>query len=185
MNACNYRRSGNPEFSILSQRDKLAIALLVGAGLRRAEAVNLTFDSVIEQPTEGNGSRTLLNVTGKGAKDRAIPISESIADKIRQWGERVNYEGYILRSVGRDKNIGEGISATSLYNLIQKRGELAGIANLQPHDLRRTYAQIGYNAGVSVAQISLLLGHEDIKTTMRYLNVELDTSVTISDFIPV
>lgn len=55
---------------------------------------------------------------------------------------------------------------------------------LVPHDLRRTYAQLGYEAGVSVTQISILLGHASIETTMRYLSLELDLQTTISDFVP-
>jgi integrase len=44
-----------------------------------------------------------------------------------------------------------------VYHLVQKRGELMGRPNLEPHDLRRTFAQLGYEAGVSITQISTLL----------------------------
>jgi len=57
-------------------------------------------------------------------------------------------------------------------------------ARTRPHDLRRTYAQLGYNAGVPITQISVLLGHSSIKTTQEYLNLNLDLESTASDFVP-
>ena len=61
---------------------------------------------------------------------------------------------------------------------------MIGKPYLQPHDLRRTYAELGRRAGVSIEQISVLLGHATIKTTQDYLNIELDLETTISDFVP-
>jgi integrase len=61
---------------------------------------------------------------------------------------------------------------------------MIGKPELQPHDLRRTYAELGRRAGVSISQISKLLGHASIETTQDYLNIELDLETTISDFVP-
>jgi integrase len=55
---------------------------------------------------------------------------------------------------------------------------------LAPPDLRRMYAQLGYEAGVPVTQISRLLGHASVATTQRYLNLDLDLKTTVSDFVP-
>lgn len=90
----------------------------------------------------------------------------------------------MLRSLGRNKVPGESISTIGLYNIVQKRGKMIGKPNLQHHDLRRTYAELGRRAGVSIEQISRLLGHATIKTTQGYLNIELDLETTISDFVP-
>lgn len=181
--ASDRRKSGKPEAAIVTQRDRLAIGLLVAAGLRRQEAVNLKFEDVQLQPL-GDNIRTVLNVKGKGAKDRIIPISDQLANAISAWGEVVCGAGYILRSLGRNKQVGENMSTTALYNLIQKRGGMTGNHNLQPHDLRRTFAQLGYEAGITITQISTLLGHANLETTQRYLNLQIDLGTTISDFIP-
>lgn len=183
LNACRIRKSGNPEATIVTRRDRLAIGLLVAAGLRRREAVDMTFDNVKLQPT-GDCIRTVLDVNGKGAKSRVIPISDNLANAISDWGGTVGGTGRILRSLGRNKKPSESMSTTAVYNIVQKRGELIGKPDLQPHDLRRTFAQLGYEAGISIAQISILLGHENVETTQRYLNIELDLKTTISDFIP-
>ncbi|MEA3222537.1 MAG: site-specific integrase [Thermodesulfobacteriota bacterium] len=183
--ACYLRKSGNPEPAIVFQRDRLAIGLLVAAGLRRKEAVDLCFKDVKLQPI-GDKIRTVIQVRGKGAKDRVVPISDDLANAIDDWSTvlSVGEQEHILRSLGRNKKPGESMSTTAIYNLVQKRGGLIGKPDLQPHDLRRTYAQLGYEAGIPIAQISILLGHANIKTTQRYLNLELDLESTISDFIP-
>lgn len=183
MAACERRKSGNPEAEIVALRDRVALALLVGAGLRRAEAVALTFEDVKRQPVNGR-ERVVLQVRGKGAKDRVIPISDALAELLARWGEVVGRAGRVLRSLGRDKIPGERMSTTAVYNLVQKRGALVGRPGLEPHDLRRTFAQLGYEAGVPITQISTLLGHASVETTQRYLNLELDLEVTVSDFIP-
>ena len=48
----------------------------------------------------------------------------------------------------------------------------------------RTFAQLAYDAGVPTTQISRLLGHANVGTTQRYLNLDLDLEVTASDFVP-
>jgi len=169
---------------ILGQRDRLALGLLVAAGLRRLEAVNLRFEDVKLQPN-GEKIRTVLQIHGKGAKDRVVPISDGLANAIDRWaGTLGESEGRILRSLGRDRKPGDSITTTALYYMVQKRGAMIGKPDLQPHDLRRTYAQLGYEAGIPITQISTLLGHASVETTQRYLNLDLDLETTVSDFIP-
>jgi integrase len=168
---------------VVGQRDRLALGLMVGAGLRRREAAELRFEDVKLQPVK-EMLRTVLDVRGKGAKDRVVPISDRLANAIDAWTAVVGKEGRILRSLGRDREPGDSLSTTALYNLVQKRGAMIGKPDLQPHDLRRTFAQLGYEAGIAITQISTLLGHASVETTQRYLNLELDLETTVSDFIP-
>ena len=151
----------------------------MAAGLRREEAASIQFTDVIKQ-----NQRAVINVKGKGAKDRVVPINKNLAEAIVDWGFLIGADGFILRSLGRNKKPGENISTTGLYYIVQKRGALIGKPELQPHDLRRTYAELGRRAGVPISQISKLLGHASIETTQDYLNIELDLETTISDFVP-
>lgn len=169
---------------IVGQRDRLALGLMVSAGLRRKEAAQLRFEDVKLQPVKDR-IRTVLQIHGKGNKNRVVPISDALANAIDRWAETLGEsEGHILRSLGRDGKPSDSISTTALYNIVQKHGRMIDKPDLAPHDLRRTYTQIGYDAGIPVAQISKLLGHANIKTTMRYLQLDLDLDVTISDFVP-
>ena len=168
---------------IVGLRDWIILGLLVGAGLRREELVNLKFEDVKEQPLKNGNNRSVLSIKGKGAKDRVIPIHPVLAKRILEWKELVG-DGCIARSLGRKKVLGKSLSAIGVFNIARKHGVQIGMPNLAPHDLRRTYAQLGYEAGVPLTQISRLLGHATIATTQRYLNLELDLETTISDFIP-
>ena len=168
---------------IVGHRDWIILGLLVGAGLRREELVNLRFEDVKEQPMKNGNMRSVLSMKGKGAKDRVIPIHPVLAIRILEWKELTG-DGYIARSLGREKELGQSLSAIGVFNIVRKHGVQIGMPNLAPHDLRRTYAQLGYEAGVQLTQISKLLGHATIATTQRYLNLELDLETTISDFIP-
>ncbi len=179
LEACYRRPNGKKEFEVYILRDRLAIGLMMAAGLRREEAASLQFSDIVKQD-----KRYVLNVTGKGAKSRVVPINERLAEAIIDWQFLIDTEGLILRSLGRNRIPKDSISTTGLYNIVQKRGAMIGKPELQPHDLRRTYAELGRRAGVPISQISKLLGHASIETTQDYLNIELDLEITISDFVP-
>lgn len=165
------------------RRDKIALGLCVAAGLRREEAVAVTFADIVQLP-QRETVRAVINVRGKGAKDRAVPLKPALAADIAAWGQEIGAEGLVLRSLGRGNRLGEGLTAVSLFRIVARYGKRMGKPQLAPHDLRRTYAQLGYEAGVPVTQISILLGHASIETTRRYLNLELNLETTVSDFVP-
>lgn len=165
------------------KRDWIVLGLLLGAGLRREELAGLTFDAVKQQPTKGGKMRTVIEVTGKGNKSRVIPIQDKLAAHLNEWRD-ITGGGYIARSLGMKKELGDSMSAVAIFQLVNRYGKRIGIDELAPHDLRRTFAQLGYEAGVPITQISTLLGHSSVATTQRYLNLSLDLETTASDFIP-
>ncbi len=168
---------------IVGQRDWVILGLLVGAGLCREELVNLKFADIQGHITKNGKSRKVLNIKGKGTKDRAVPISTILAKRLADWQEVVG-EGFIARSLGRKRKIGNSISAIGVFNIVRNHGIMIDKSELTPHDLRRTYAQLGFKAGVPITQISKLLGHATVATTQRYLDLKLDLEQTVSDFIP-
>jgi integrase len=167
------------------QRDWIVLGLLLGAGLRRDELSTLTFDALKQQPMKGGRMRDVLQVTGKGNKTRVIPLKPILAERVRAWRKVVS-GNRIARSItkGKDKKIGDSLSAVGIFKIVLSYGEKIGRVGLAPHDLRRTYAQLGYEAGVPLTQLQVLLGHESISTTQRYLDLSLDLETTASDFIP-
>jgi len=169
--------------SLVGRRDWVVLALLVGAGLRREELINVQCNDFIDLPAKKNKTRWVLQVNGKGDKNRIIPISAVLATRIKEWCLFVN-QGSIARSLGQSKALGSSLSAIGVFQIVRKHGAMIGLPELDPHDLRRTYAQLGYEAGRPLTEISKLLGHSNIATTQRYLNLELDLESTVSDFIP-
>jgi integrase len=164
------------------KRDWIILALLLGAGLRREELASLTFDALKQQPTKG-GIRDVLEVKGKGAKSRVIPIKRLLADRMREW-KQLTGGGRVARSLGMAGKLTKSMSGVAIFHLVRRYGALIDTPKLAPHDLRRTYAQLGYDAGVPITQISVLLGHADAKTTGKYLNTALDLETTVADFVP-
>ena len=171
---------------LIGRRDWIVLALLLGAGLRRDELATLTFDAIKTQPMKGGKIRTVLEVTGKGNKTRVIPISKAIAARLLSWRDEVMIGGMIARSIskGSKNKIGASLSSIGIYKLVANYGAMIGKPELAPHDMRRTFAQLGYEAGIPLTQLQTLLGHESIATTQKYLDLNLDIETTVSDFIP-
>ena len=166
------------------RRDWLVLGLLLGAGLRREELVSLRFDALKEQPMKSGKMRTVLEVTGKGVKTRVIPIKAILAERISFWRKEVG-AGLIIRARGDKKHtLTQSISTISVFHIVRKYGAKIDRPKLAPHDLRRTFAQLAFDAGVPITQICTLLGHESVSTTQKYLNLAIDLEVTASDFIP-
>lgn len=172
-----------PDLSTLEgRRDWILLGVLFGAGLRREELAELTFDALKTQPRQNGQMRYVLEVHGKGAKDRIVPISDIIARHLLAWRDEIG-GGQIARNLKNGK-LGASLSATGIYNLVQRYGAKMGLPELATHDTRRTFAQLAYNAGIPIKQISVLLGHSSVKTTEQYLNIQLDLEATASDTIP-
>lgn len=169
--------------TLQGKRDRIVLGLLVGAGLRREELARLRFNDLVTLPLAGK-FRAALNVTGKGAKDRVVPINDRLAAALDEWGVILSNAGFIARSLSKGGVLGDSLSAVGVFLIVNQAGAAIGKPELAPHDLRRTYAQLGLEAGVPITQISKLLGHANVATTQRYLNLDLDLSVTVSDFIP-
>jgi integrase len=68
-------------------------------------------------------------------------------------------DGLIAGSLGRKPVMGESLSAIGLLGIARKHGAMIGVKEFDLHDLRRTYAQLGYDAGVPISQIRKLLVH--------------------------
>ena len=76
------------------------------------------------------------------------------------------------------------MSSAAIFHLVRKYGAAIGLPERASHDCRRTFAQLGYDAGVPITQTSILLGQADVKTTERSLDLALDLETTVSDFVP-
>ena len=157
------------------RRDAMAIWLMGDCGLRRAEASAARFEDIRFQ----NGL-PVLGVVGKGAKERTVPLhrnAHSLAVRI----QREHGGEFILKRFDRHGNAGDGITDRALTDIVTERGAALGL-QLAPHDLRRTFAQNRRAAGLDLEQIRVLLGHETLETTRRYLG-PLEASTVAREFI--
>ena len=174
--------AANSNQGAASRRDWIALSLML-FGLRREEAVSLPFDKITRVP-DGNGQpRPVIDVTGKGAKSRTVPISELLYTRLMEWQQEAG-PGRVLRAITAQGTINHSLSGKSAYMIVQKYGDLIGIQDLQPHDLRRTYANLIWNNTQDLMLVMTLLGHDKPETTMRYLNLKLDLTRNTSQYIP-
>ena len=132
---------------------------LYHAGLRSAEARNLTWDNVHFDPD-------FLKVTGKGNKTRVVPMSEKLSALMKelQCGHSCGHFCFPSR-------VGGGV-LTDIRAPLKHAMEKAKIARrVTPHMLRHAFATHLLESGADLRGIQKAMGHEDISTTQIYMNV--------------
>lgn len=159
-------------FTLKGKRDRALLAVLIGCGLRRAEAASLSFDHIQQR----DGRWVLVNLIGKRDKIRSVPMPNWAKAVIDEWSVAAGVdEGLVFRAVNKgDRVTGDGITPQAIYNVTIRYAEELQKHGVAPHDLRRTFAKLAHRGGSSVDQIQLSLGHESIQTTEEYLGVEQD-----------
>jgi integrase/recombinase XerD len=145
-------------------RDRAIIALLYGAGMRRAEIADLKISKY---------THNTLKIIGKGNKQRSIVIGGAIKDAFDSWLEvrllkSVQSEHVFVSIRKGDKVQDKGISSQAVYNIVKKLTAQAGLQDMSPHDFRRTFAGNALDAGNDIATVARVMGHSDTNTTARY-----------------
>lgn len=154
------------------RRDRALLGVLIGCGLRRAEAAGLAFDHVQQR----DGRWVLVDLIGKRDKIRSIPMPNWAKAAIDEWSKASGVaDGLVFRAVNKgDRVVGGGITPQAIYNVIVGYAKELKQKGVAPHDLRRTFAKLAHKGGSAIDQIQLSLGHESIQTTEEYLGVEQD-----------
>lgn len=161
-----------------SLRDYIVIGILLGAGLRREELEQLTFDALSQVPYE-NKMVDVLTVTGKGDKKRVIPIHPELARHIREW-KAICKDGRIARRMYKGGKVGKSLTAPRIFAMVRQYGHIVGIEDLDPHDLRRSYGRIMYyENGKDILLVKSLLGHESVRTTQKYIGLDLNLQIDV------
>lgn len=153
-------------------RDRAILAVLIGCGLRRAEAAILSVNHI--QQREGRWA--IVDIVGKRDKNRTVPMPSWAKAAIDAWTYSAHIEdGFIFRRVNKGDNLmGEGLTEQAIYNTVTHYAEKLEKQGIAPHDLRRTFAKLAHKGGSPIDQIQLSLGHDSIQTTEKYLGVEQD-----------
>lgn len=153
-------------------RDRALLAVLIGCGLRRAEAAILSF-SHIEQR---EGRWAIVDIVGKRDKMRTVPMPSWAKACVDSWRTVAHLEdGFVFRRVNKGDNLmGESITPQAIRDIVVSYAEKLETDGIAPHDLRRTFAKLAHKGGSPIDQIQLSLGHDSIQTTEKYLGVEQD-----------
>ena len=150
------------------QRNKAIIEVLFSCGLRVSELCNLKLSDLYLD--EG-----FIRVTGKGSKQRLVPISHKAVRELQLWfidRNRIDilpeYADYVFVSKRR-----KNISRIMVFHFIKELVEKAGIQKtVSPHTLRHSFATALLEGGANLRAIQAMLGHESIATTEIYLHTD-------------
>ncbi|MDO9635425.1 MAG: site-specific tyrosine recombinase XerD [Thiobacillus sp.] len=151
----------------LGLRDRAMLETLYATGLRVSELVGLKLTAV-------NLNDGVLRVTGKGNKDRLVPLGEEAVNWLRRYlaeSRSLLLERQLSDAVFVTAR-GGGMTRQAFWYLIKRHARTAGITRpLSPHTLRHAFATHLLNHGADLRVVQMLLGHSDISTTQIYTHV--------------
>lgn len=153
-------------------RNRVLVEILYGTGARISEAVGLDVDDV------DLDSRTLL-VTGKGQKQRLLPLGDFAAEAVEAYLVR-GRPTFATRGLGTPRLLlnshGRPLSRQSAYGILRAAAERCQLATpVSPHSLRHSFATHLLQNGADVRVVQELLGHASVTTTQIYTQVTVDT----------
>jgi integrase/recombinase XerD len=151
--------------SPLGLRDKAMLELMYAAGLRVSELVDLAATAV-------NLRQGALRVTGKGGRERLVPLGE----EAQHWLQRYLADARPALAGKRALaplflgTTGEPPSRQAFWLLVKRYAAVAGIdpAKISPHGLRHSFATHLLNHGADLRALQMLLGHASLSTTQIY-----------------
>ncbi|MGV8960543.1 MAG: site-specific tyrosine recombinase XerD [Stenotrophomonas sp.] len=158
--------------SPLGLRDRAMLELMYAAGLRVSELVNLPANAV-------NLRQGVLRVTGKGSKERLVPLGEESQHWLERYLEHsrpqlsgnqpvaANAAGQVPLFIGSQR---EPVSRQQFWGLVKTYAGAAGIDpdTISPHGLRHSFATHLLNRGADLRVLQMLLGHSSLSTTQIY-----------------
>jgi len=153
----------------LYQRDVAILEMLYGAGLRATELATLTLESL-------RFDLGMVRVTGKGRKDRLVPVGRPALDATRRYLDE-------LRPPLADKNAqatdrvflsrqGRPIERVTVWQIVRRHANAAGLPRVHPHTLRHSFATDLLAGGADLRVVQELLGHSNVQTTQIYTHVD-------------
>lgn len=106
---------------------------------------------------------------GKGRKDGLSYTTNGARAALRRWLEaRGTQDGPLFVAVDKANQLGETLSTAGVWYVLKARGAEAGVKDLSPHDLRRSYISDLLDAGQDLVTVQKLAGHASVTTTARY-----------------
>ena len=150
-------------------RDRALIELLYATGMRVSELIGL-------RPADVNLDASYLTCTGKGDKQRIVPIGDEAARWVREYSRVARPALLAKRSSPRlfvnARGGGPGLTRVGFWKILKGYALAAGLPrSLSPHMLRHSFATHLLERGADLRAIQLMLGHADLSTTQIYTHV--------------
>jgi len=147
-------------------KDKAALSVAYGAGLRVSEVANLKVSDI-------DSERMTLRVEqGKGQRDRYVMLSPQLLELLRDWWRASRPQVWLFPG----QNPINPMTPRQLNRAVHAAKDLAGISKrVSPHTLRHSFATHLLEQGVDIRVIQVLLGHAKLETTALYTRVAVNT----------
>ena len=151
----------------LGLRDRAMLELIYATGLRVSELVGLEIYGA-------NLQQGVVRVTGKGSKERLVPMGEEALSWIDHYlkNARADLLGVAISDKLFVTRRGGGMTRQTFWHMIKRYAQRAGISStLSPHVLRHAFATHLLNHGADLRVVQMLLGHSDLSTTQIYTHI--------------
>jgi len=165
--------------TLLGLRDRALLELLYASGLRASEIVSLNLGDI--NLTEGH-----LRVTGKGRKERYVPIGSMALQALKDYLSILKF--YTQASRNKQKHplfinrFGKRLHVRSVARILHKYAlQVALKKNLSPHALRHAFATHLLDGGANIRDIQEMLGHARLSTTQKYTHVSVNHLMQVYD----
>jgi integrase len=144
------------------KRDYAMVAVLLGCGLRRAELAAVSLHDLQQREEHW----VFADLVGKGGHIRTVPIPDWVSVAVHIWLSDARLpDGEIFRAINKASRIAaHGFSPKVIWGVVKEAAAQCGLAEIAPHDLRRTCARLCHKAGGELEQIQFLLGHVSVQT---------------------
>ena len=153
--------------TLLGLRDRVLLEVLYATGLRVSELVGLLLNQI-------NLQQGVIRVTGKGNKERLVPLGEEAVSWLEKYLSSARSEllkGHVTDALFVTKR-GSEMTRQAFWYLIKRYAFQAEItSNISPHTLRHAFATHLLNHGADLRVVQMLLGHSDLSTTQIYTHV--------------
>jgi integrase/recombinase XerD len=163
-------------------RNKAILEVLYGCGLRVSELTELKLSNI-------HPEIEFIKVTGKGSKERLVPIGGEALKALKIWIEQVRVHIDIKK--GEEDMVflnrrGSRLSRVYIFMLVKQLAELTGLRkSISPHTFRHSFATHLVEGGADLRAVQEMLGHESITTTEIYTHLDREyLKSTIIEFHP-
>jgi len=144
--------------------ERTLLMVLYGTGMRRSEVARLKLADI-------DSRRMVIHVVnGKGGKDRDLPLSPTLLETLRAHWRWLKPQIYLFPSRSY-RDLEQPITDKVVWRTCTEAAKRAGIRRVTPHLVRHSWATHLLEAGTDLRTIQLLLGHEDLEVTARYLHL--------------
>jgi site-specific recombinase XerD len=152
--------------SFRSDRDRAIAGLMLFSGLRSAEVLGL-------QVRDVDIPRRWVRVVGKGDKERTVPVDVEVAGLVQTYllAERPESASTALFLVAKGSHRGQPLTPAGLRTVFRYHRAVAGVPAGHPHALRHSFGTALAEAGVDLAVLQVLMGHDRVDSSAAYIHL--------------